>query len=120
MKPIKILFGCLSLIALAVIGAVVLVGITVFNGPIFRKHVSEGPIQIFRGVESGPGLMVCDPISAGPSELGDFGDGCGLWLQLAAAGRPELDRTPLWQSRQRAAFEMGRTDLRVTIALSAV
>ena len=61
------------------------------------------------------GLVVCAPIAA-PSDTdrGRFGDGCGRWLELMAAGQPEFAQTPLWQELDRAQQEMGRSDLRLS------
>ncbi len=67
---------------------------------------------------SDAGLIVCNPVVGSPA-LSAFGSGCGRWLDLVAAGQPELGRTPLWESRARAQQEMGRTDLRLSPAQAA-
>lgn len=64
------------------------------------------------------GLIVCNPVAGSPA-LSAFGSGCGRWLDLVAAGQPELGRTPLWESRARAQQEMGRTDFRLSPAQAA-
>ncbi len=64
------------------------------------------------------GLIVCDPVSASPA-LTQFGTACGRWLDLMAAGQPELGRTPFWESRTRARREMGRTDFQLSPAQAA-
>ena len=64
------------------------------------------------------GLIVCDPLSAAPA-LTTFGVACGRWLDLIAAGQPELGRTPLWEARGRARQEMGRADFRLTARQAA-
>lgn len=61
------------------------------------------------------GLIVCDPIPRDPA-LATFGAACGRWLDLIAAGQPELGRTPYWEARSRARLEMGRADFRLTPA----
>ena len=61
------------------------------------------------------GLIVCDPVPNQPA-LATFGVACGRWLDLIAAGQPELGRTPYWESRDRARQEMGRADFRLTPA----
>ena len=62
-----------------------------------------------------PGLIVCDPVPGSPA-LAVFGRAAGRWLDLTAAGQPELGRTPLWESRERAQEEMGRTNFALTPA----
>lgn len=66
-----------------------------------------------------PGLIVCDPIPGSPA-LAVFGTACGRWLDLSAAGQPELGRTPLWESRARAQEEMGRANFALTPAQARV
>jgi len=61
------------------------------------------------------GLIVCDPIPGDPA-LTTFGTACGRWLDLIAAGQPELGRTPYWEARGRARQEMGRADFHLTPA----
>ena len=62
-----------------------------------------------------PGLIVCDPLPGSPA-LAVLGRACGRWLDLTAAGQPELGRTPLWESRERARQEMKRADFALTPA----
>ncbi len=64
------------------------------------------------------GLIVCDPVSSGP-DLTPFGTACGRWLDLVAAGQPELGQTPFWEARARCIQEMGRTDFALTPAQAA-
>jgi len=64
------------------------------------------------------GLIVCNPVSANPA-LTPFGIACGRWLDLVAAGQPELGQTPFWEARGRCQGEMGRTDFRLTPAEAA-
>ena len=66
-------------------------------------------------VPSSPGLIVCDPVPGSPA-LTVFSTACGRWLDLVAAGQPELGRTPLWESRERAQGEMGRANFALTLA----
>lgn len=62
------------------------------------------------------GLVVCEPVTASTdAEGGRFGDGCGRWLHLMAAGQPELGRTPVWEGLGRAQQQLGRTDLRLAL-----
>ena len=81
------------------------------------------PVVVPRGAAGAVGLIVCDPI-CGASGLQVFGAGCGRWLDLVAAGQPELGRTPLWETRARAQQEMGRTDFCLApaqaVALAAI
>ena len=58
---------------------------------------------------------MCDPVPAGAA-LTTFGTACGRWLDLIAAGQPELGRTPFWEARGRIKREMGRTDFCLTPA----
>lgn len=65
-------------------------------------------------LESGPGLLVCEPVATGAdASMADFGSGCGRWLHLVAAGQPELGKTPLWSSVEHAVRELHRHDLRL-------
>jgi hypothetical protein len=59
------------------------------------------------------GLVVCDPIVTGSStaDLKAFAAGCRDWLQLIAAGQPELGRTANWDDAKRQEQELGRADL---------
>ena len=84
------------------------------TGEVARRAVSATPAPV--GTAPGnAGLVVCDPVAGSP-ELSAFGSGCGRWLDLVAAGQPELGRTPFWASRARAQHEMGRKDLRLSPA----
>ena len=69
-----------------------------------------------RPVGSGPGLVVCEPISVNAdASTTDFAAGCGRWLHLTVSGQPALGQTPLWSSLERAQTELGRSDLRLTL-----
>ncbi len=72
------------------------------------------------GLAVNAGLIVCDPVpaSADPA-LAVFGTACGRWLDLVAAGQPELGRTPFWEARGRCRKEMHRTDFTLTPAQAA-
>lgn len=77
--------------------------------------IKATPIANLRPVESGPGLVVCDPVAA-PSvqsngRLDNFGIACGRWLHLVTAGQQQFGRTPSWGSLSRAIAELGRSDL---------
>lgn len=62
------------------------------------------------------GLVVCEPMApASDADLGRFGDGCGRWLHLMAAGQPELGRTPLWHGLARTQQELGGGNLRLSL-----
>ena len=63
------------------------------------------------------GLIVCDPVSVGSAPaLAVFGTACGRWLDLAAAGQPELGQTPFWEARSRCWQEMHWTDFALSPA----
>ena len=64
------------------------------------------------------GLIVCNPVSLNPA-LTPFGIACGRWVDLMAAGQPELGQTPFWEARVRCQAEMNRTDFRLTPAEAA-
>jgi tetratricopeptide (TPR) repeat protein len=74
------------------------------------------PAEKLVPVGSGPGLVVCEPVSVNAdASTTDFGAGCGRWLHLTVSGQPALGQTPLWSSLERAQVELGRTDLRLTL-----
>ena len=76
---------------------------------------SATPLNRLTPIPNGPGLIVCDPVAAASSRnLANFGAGCGRWLNLAAAGQFNLDRTPLIESTSRAIRELGKTNLALT------
>lgn len=63
------------------------------------------------------GLVVAEPQVASKAApdlaaLGDFGDGCGRWLHLNAAGQAELGGTPLWGAVDDARRTLKRRDAR--------
>lgn len=59
------------------------------------------------------GLVVAEPqVAAEATALGDFGDGCGRWLHLSAAGQPALGSTPLWGAVDDARHVLKRRDAR--------
>ncbi len=60
------------------------------------------------------GLVVCAPMCA-TTDMGRFGDGCGRWLELMAAGQPEMGQSSLWQGLGRAQQELVRSDLRLAL-----
>jgi tetratricopeptide (TPR) repeat protein len=63
------------------------------------------------------GIIVCEPVPSQSFTEADreFSDGCGEWLDFVMAGQPELGATPQWRARDRAEFELGRSDLRLTL-----
>ena len=66
------------------------------------------------------GLIVCDPVPAtADPALAVFGTACGRWLDLVAAGQPDLGRTPFWEARGRCRKEIHRTDFALTPAQAA-
>ena len=74
------------------------------------------PAEKLAPAGSGPGLVVCEPISVNAdASTTDFAAGCGRWLHLTVSGQPALGQTPLWSSLERAQTEMGRSDLRLTL-----
>jgi len=66
--------------------------------------------------QSGPGIVVCEPVTAPNSDAAGFGAGCALWLQFTVGGQPQFGKTPLWASLNRAALELRRSDLRLSPA----
>lgn len=66
-------------------------------------------------IASGPGVVICEPVSApGVSEeTADFASGCSRWLQFVVGGQGQLGKTPLWASLNQARQELGRRDLRL-------
>jgi len=72
-------------------------------------------IQFLSGYDNGPGVVVCEPVPSATSSqaLAEFGRGCGAWLELSMAGRPEFGRTPPFSELPRAIREMGRPNLAV-------
>lgn len=79
---------------------------------------STPPAQIAAASPSDAGLIVSDPVAGSP-ELNSFAAGCGRWLDLIAAGQPELGRTPLWEDRGRVTQELKRHTMQFTPADSA-
>lgn len=80
------------------------------------KNPSSGwsSIQALTPVESGPGLIVCEPVIKGVGPETTFSTGCAMWLQFTTGGHGELGRTPLWSSLERCRLQLGRKDLRLT------
>jgi len=67
-------------------------------------------------VESGPGVLICEPVSTGvESAAADFGSGCAKWLHLVVGGQGQLGKTPLWLSVDHARQELARNDLRLSL-----
>ncbi len=66
--------------------------------------------------QSGPGIVVCEPVTTPASDAAGFGAGCALWLQMTVGGQPQFGKTPLWESLNRAAWELHRSDLRLSPA----
>ncbi len=66
-------------------------------------------------VAGSPGLVVCYPaaVRGASEEQADFAAGCGFYLSLHAAGRPEFGQTPLLTSVSRAARQVGQPSLRI-------
>ena len=60
------------------------------------------------------GLIVCDPVS-GSDGLSLFGEACGRWLDLIAAGQPELGQTPFWEARGRCRRELNRANFQLSL-----
>lgn len=78
------------------------------------------PIEQLTPVESGPGVVVCDPVLEGGSKSGRaFADGCVRWLQLALASQPSLGRCPMWNSVDRSRTHIKKADLRFNAADAA-
>jgi hypothetical protein len=67
------------------------------------------------GSESGPGVVVCEPVLRGGSaDVGNLGAGCSKWLHLAVGGQGRFGRTPLWSSVDRVRRELARPDFRIS------
>ncbi len=68
-------------------------------------------------VNSGPGVIVGEPLPVQTTEpLTAFGAGCGRWMSFVFADNPELGKTPLWRSFNRARKELRKPDMRWTLA----
>jgi tetratricopeptide (TPR) repeat protein len=66
------------------------------------------------------GILVCEPITTGAdSKAAAFGAGAARWLHLVVGGRPELGRQVAWVGPERVREEMGRPDLRLSVAEAA-
>jgi tetratricopeptide (TPR) repeat protein len=95
------------------------------NGPTRPGHaasdlltpVSAHDVKAITPVESGPGLLVCEPVAAGAgAATASFGAGCGRWLNFTVGANPELGKTPLWSAVGANASELGLHNLRLTAA----
>lgn len=81
---------------------------------------ANAPAPVSAGLVVNAGLIVCDPVSANADPaLAVFGTACGRWLDLVAAGQPELGRTPFWEARGRCRKEMHRTSFALSPAQAA-
>jgi len=77
-----------------------------FNGTIDQIAVSPN---------SGPGLIVCEPISkTNSTKVADFGSGTSAWLDFVVGGQPQCGRTPTFHSLDVLRLELDRTDLRMS------
>jgi tetratricopeptide (TPR) repeat protein len=75
----------------------------------------SSPVTRLTQLDSGPGLVVCDPTARGAgADTADFGIGCGRWLNLIVAGHGELGKTPRGSEVTRAHNEIHTADLRLT------
>lgn len=70
-------------------------------------------------LESGPGILVFEPVSEGDAALTAFGAGCGRWLHLVVGGHGELGKTPFWSTGERLQKQMSRSDLRLNLTQAA-
>lgn len=69
--------------------------------------LNPDPADAIKPLDSGPGIVICDPVvtrGAGSSSP-EFGAGCGRWLQLIVGGHGELGKTPQWSSCDAAVAE---------------
>jgi hypothetical protein len=64
-----------------------------------RGHRSKAPdtayIASLSPLQSGPGLMVFEPVASSPANT-DWGAGASRWLQLHVGGQGEFGKTPTW------------------------
>ena len=69
-------------------------------------------------MDSGPGVVICEPVSGTGVDkaTANFGAGCGRWLQFVVGGQGELGKTPIWEGLDRARRELGRSDFRLSPA----
>ena len=73
--------------------------------------------QEFAPIPNGPGIQICKPVAPeNDAALGDFGDGCGLWLQWAMGFHPELGQTPRWELAMWARRQFHLPRLRLSLA----
>lgn len=73
--------------------------------------------QEFAPIPNGPGIQICKPVaSENDAALGDFGDGCGLWLQWTMGFHPELGQTPRWDLAIWAHRQFHLPRLRLSLA----
>jgi hypothetical protein len=88
----------------------------------FSQMVADSPyIQRLTPVESGPGVVVCEPVpqAGATAEVADLGNGCARWLNLTVGGHGEFGKTPLWGSTIHALYRLRRSDMRLDQATGA-
>lgn len=89
------------------------------SSQVARQAATPSPVLAPSGGVNA-GLIVCDPVPQGADPtLAVFGTACGRWLDLVAAGQPELGQTPFWEARDRCRREMHRTDFALSPAQAA-
>lgn len=71
---------------------------------------AAAPVSASAAAAADAGLIVSDPVTSSTA-LNFISAGCGRWLDLVAAGQPELGRTSVWEARERATREMKRPTL---------
>ena len=104
------------LIGLAALGAASLLASSSVNAQTQRRPVETSTglnRKLLAPFAGGVGVVICEPVADPGTEAdnANFGAGCGRWLQFAVGGQGELGKTPLWESPNRAAKELGRTDI---------
>lgn len=71
-------------------------------------------------VDSGPGVVVCEPIPHGADkDVANFGNGCARWLNLIVGGQGEFGKTPLWGYTIYTLARMRRPDMRLDPAAAS-
>jgi len=65
---------------------------------------NDTPVSRLSPFVNGPGVVICNPVTS--SDLRNFAQGAGGWLNLAVAGQPKFSRTPALGNLQRACQEL--------------
>ncbi len=76
-----------------------------------------GIFKRYPPMESGPGILVCDPVAAmADPDAADLGRGCARWLHLMVGGQGYFGKTPHWQTTERGWSIAGKPNARLSPA----